>query len=224
MPFAPDNNNKSLTTKSEKPDKSKPAGKQYRNRSSYAKRISLYRKLHKTAGIYLSAFFFIISLSGILLAWKKDAGELIQANTRTGTSSDFKNWLSTDSLYKSAVQLLQDSVSPDLSPELSRMDIRKDKGIVKVIFENHYYSLQLDGATGKLLNIEYRTADLIEGIHDASALDRFLNTPNEIIKLIYMSVTGIAGILLIITGFLIWYEVKRIRKKIKQQTHTRQNP
>ncbi len=197
--------------------------RQKNKRSLYAKRITRYRKLHKTAGIYLSVFFFIITISGILLAWKKDAGEIIQANTRQGTSTDFKNWLSTDSLHKNAVQILHDSVSPYLSPELSRMDIRKNKGTVKFIFKNHYYALQLDGATGELLHTEYRTADLIEGIHDGSALDRLLNTPNEIIKLIYMSVTGIFGLLLITTGFLIWYEVKHIRKKIKKQTHTPQN-
>lgn len=135
-------------------------------------------------------FFFFVSVTGILLGWKKYSN---------GTSTDLKNWLPIDSLYKNACKILHDSVSTDLSLELDRIDVRKDKGMV--VFVNHFFSVQLDGATGKLLYIEHRRSDIIEYIHDGSILDYYFQTKGEPIKLAYTNIMGFALLTFTSTGF-----------------------
>ncbi len=181
-------------------------------RQQQAKVLRIFRKIHRTTGALLFIFFLFISITGLLLGWKKHSGGIILANSATGTSTNLKDWLPLDSLYKNACTILHDSVSNDLSLELDRIDVRKDKGMVKFVFANHFWGLQLDGATGKLLQIEQRRSDYIEKIHDGSILDFYLGTGNGQIKLVYTSVMGLALLIFTITGFWLWYGPKRMRK------------
>jgi hypothetical protein len=121
--------------------------------------------------------------------------------------------MSIDSLNNIASNILHDSISSDLSTQIDRIDIRKEKGMVKFIYENHYWGIQLDGATGKLLNISTRRSDFIENIHDGSIFDTYLGTSNGQIKLVYTSIMGLALLTFTITGFWLWYGPKRIRQK-----------
>lgn len=130
-----------------------------------------------------------------------------------GTSSDLKDWLPLDSLHKNACKILHDSVSPNLPLDLDRIDVRKDKGMVKFIFESNFWGVQLDGATGKLLHIERRKSDFIEKVHDGSILDYYFGTTDQQIKLVYTSVMGLGLLIFTITGFWLWYGPKRMRKK-----------
>ena len=95
--------------------------------------------------------------------------------------------------------------------QIDRIDIRKNKGVVKFIFKN-FHEIQLDGATGNLLQIGFRSSDVIENIHDGSILDDYFNTSGNPIKLIYTSVMGIALLLFTITGFWLWYGPKKMRR------------
>ena len=182
------------------------------NRKEQAHLLRVFRKWHRTTGALLFVFFFIVAVTGLLLGWKKNSAGLIMANSARGSSTELKNWLSTDSLYKNACVYLRDSVSEELSTELDRIDMRKDKGIVKFVFANHFTGLQLDGATGKLLLIEQRRSDYIEKIHDGSIIDHYFNTKGYF-KLIYTTIMGIALLIFTITGFWLWYGPKRLRKQ-----------
>lgn len=157
-------------------------------------------------------FFFVVSVTGLLLGWKKHSNGIILPKSYQGTSSDLKDWLPLDSLHVNACKILHDSISPELSLELERIDVRKDKGMVKFVFIDHFWGIQLDGTTGELLHIEKRRSDIIENIHDGSILDYYFNTKNEIFKLIYTTVMGIALSLFTITGFWLWYGPKRMRR------------
>ncbi|MGC1515756.1 MAG: PepSY domain-containing protein, partial [Maribacter sp.] len=158
-------------------------------------------------------FFFFVAITGLLLGWKKHSAGVIMSKSYNGTTSDLKDWLALDSLHTLANAHLLTSVSPNLSTEIDRIDIRKEKGMVKFIYANHFWGLQLDGATGKLLHVERRTADFIENIHDGSILDRYLGTNDQQIKVFYTSVMGIALLVFTVTGFWLWYGPKRMRKK-----------
>lgn len=164
-------------------------------------------------GAFLFVFFFFVSITAILLGWKKNSGGVLLAKSYKGTSTDLKDWLPIDSLHKNACQYLHDSVSADLSAEVDRIDIRKDKGMVKFVFTEGFWGIQLDGATGKLLCIERRRADYIEKIHDGSILDYYFNTSNGEIKLVYTTIMGFALLVFTITGFWLWYGPKRMRQK-----------
>ena len=183
-----------------------------RKRTSQARILRISRKIHRTTGAMLFVFFFVISITGLLLGWKKNSGGFIHPKSFQGSSTELKDWLTIDSLHKIAISILHDSVSPALSPELDRIDIRKEKGMVKFIFIDNYLGVQLDGATGRLLQIEKRRSDFIENIHDGSVIDYYLGTEGQPVKLIYTGVMGIALLIFTITGFWLWYGPKRMRK------------
>lgn len=183
------------------------------SRQKQAKILRIFRKVHRTTGALLFIFFFFISLTGLLLGWKKHSGGAILPESHIGTSTDLKDWLPLDSLHGKAVSILHESISPDLSPELERIDVRKDKGMVKFVFVDHFWGVQLDGATGELLHIERRRSDFIENIHDGSILDYYFETDGEWIKLVYTTIMGLSLLTFTITGFWLWYGPKVMRRQ-----------
>lgn len=176
------------------------------------------RSIHRTAGALLFVFFFVVACTGLLLGWKKNSGGVILAETYRGTSSDLKDWLPIHILHQKAVGVVRQSVSPDLSLELDRVDIRPDKGVVKFVFVEHYWGVQLDGATGEVLHVERRRADFIENVHDGSVLDYLAGTDGQI-KLAYTSVMGAGLLTFTATGFWLWYGPKRFRAKSRFHRH-----
>lgn len=182
-------------------------------RQRQAKILRVFRKIHRITGALLFVFFFFVSVTGLLLGWKKNSGGLILPESYKGTSSDLKDWLPIDSLYNNACKYLHDSVSSELSTDLERIDIRKDIGMVKFVFTDNFWGIQLDGATGNLLHIERRRSDFIENIHDGSILDYFFETGKEQIKLVYTTIMGLALLTFTTTGFWLWFGPKRMRRK-----------
>lgn len=65
--------------------------------------------------------------------------------TAKGVNNDSKAWLSIDSLQHIARQYTKDTLQ--LPAKIDRLDIRPIKGIVKVVFTQHFTELQLDCAT-----------------------------------------------------------------------------
>jgi uncharacterized iron-regulated membrane protein len=178
-----------------------------------SRRLRFYRKIHSYLGGSLFFFFVIISITGLLLGWKKHSGGLLLAKSHKGVSIDSKTWLPIDSLRQIAFQTLRDSVSAELSTELDRIDIRPQKGMVKFVFANHFWGVQLDCTTGQVLHIERRRSDFIEKLHDGSYLDSLIQVGDEPAKLLYTTIMGIALLLFSITGFFLYYGPKRIRQQ-----------
>jgi uncharacterized iron-regulated membrane protein len=183
------------------------------NSKEIAKSTRLYRKLHRYVGSFLFVFFFLISVTGLLLGWKKHSGGLILPKTETGVSTDLKNWLPYDTLHTIAIQVLRDSLPNENSIVVDRIDARPGKGIVKFVFQDHYTEIQLDATTGKVLGVHQRTSDIIEQIHDGSILDFAFSTGNGQVKVGYTTVTGLSLLLLTVTGFFLWFNPIRIRRR-----------
>ena len=181
------------------------------NRQEHASILRKFRKVHRWTGACLFLLFLVISLTGLLLGWKKNSGGYILADTKTGSSADTREWVSLDSLKRSASYYLAQEVDPGLSSEIDRFDIRPDKGTVKVRFKDHYWGLQLDAATGKLLGVEQRRSDFIEQLHDGSIIDDISGTGGYF-KLFYTSLTGLALLTFTVTGFWLWYGPKYMRR------------
>ncbi|HMK05440.1 MAG TPA: PepSY-associated TM helix domain-containing protein [Ferruginibacter sp.] len=180
--------------------------------------IRVFRKIHRTIAIFLFAFFLVVSVSGLLLGWKKNSWGIILPPTSKGISSDLKTWLPFDSLQNIAIRALHDSVSPKLSPELERIDARPQKGSVKFVFADDYWEVQLDGTNGKVLLVDRRRSDIIEHIHDGTILDVIFNTKKDQFKLSYTTIMGLSLLMLTLSGFWLWYGPKRLRKK-KRMDH-----
>lgn len=179
-------------------------------RKKQARVLRITRKVHRVTGIFLFVFFFLIAGTGLLLGWKKNSGGYLLPDTKTGSTTDLSKWLPMDSLHSLAIHHYLEHVPGSQPAEVDRIDARPGKGIVKFLFKNNYWGLQLDGATGALLQFEKRRSDFIENLHDASWFDNQFNT-SGIIKLIYTTLMGMALILFTVTGFWLWYGPKRMR-------------
>lgn len=167
--------------------------------------------MHRWMGASLFLLFLVMGATGLLLGWKKHSGGLILAPTYQGSSTDLEEWLDLDSLRLIAYQALHREVDSTLSLALDRIDCRPEKGTVKFVFADHYWGVQVDAATGRVLHLEHRTADLLENIHDGSILDKQLNTAGDYLKLIYISLMGLALLGFSVTGFWLWYGPKVLR-------------
>ncbi|MEN9349046.1 MAG: hypothetical protein RL372_24 [Bacteroidota bacterium] len=175
--------------------------------------LRLIRKVHRLMGAVLFIFFFVVAITGVLLGWKKNtSGWLLPATTK-GTSTNLAVWKPIAQLHSIADSVLLHRVDKNLALDLDRIDIRKDKGIVKFVYAKHYWEVQLDGATGQALQVNLRKSDFIEDIHDASYLDAYFNTKGEPIKLTYTLIMGVALFLFCATGFWLWYGPKVLRNK-----------
>jgi uncharacterized iron-regulated membrane protein len=188
-------------------------------RKRQAKILRVARKVHRTVGAMLFVFFFFVACTGLLLGWKKHSGGVILANSHQGTSTNQQDWLPIHVLYEKAGRVMTQHVSPDVSLELDRIDVRPDKGMVKFIFMKGYWGVQLDCTTGELLHLERRRSDFIENLHDGSYLDYVFGTKYGQIKLVYTSIMGTALLIFTITGFWLWYGPKRFRAHSKYHQH-----
>ncbi len=185
------------------------------NTRKQAKLIKVFRKIHRITGLYLAIFLLTIAISGMLLGWKKNNDGYILPPTQQGTTTEVKNWLTFDSLKTIACQTMLDSIRPSLPLKINKIDARPEKGVVKFVFEGHYQGIQLDGATGKILQVATRRSDLIENIHDGSVLDKIFGTDSGIIKLVYTTIMAISLVLFSVTGLWLWYGPKKIKKRNK---------
>jgi uncharacterized iron-regulated membrane protein len=171
--------------------------------SKLASTLRNYRVYHRYVGIAIGLFVLISSITGILLAWKKNI-DLLQPPVVKGTTTDLPQWVSLSELSNAAYSGL-DSAQNITNNAIDRIEARPEKGMVKVLFSEGYWEVQLDGKTGKVLSVAQRHSDWIEQIHDGSIISDFF-------KLLSMNFLGLGLILLAVTGFTLWFYPKRIRR------------
>lgn len=174
-----------------------------------SKNTRIYRVLHRWIALPAFIIMFLIGTTGLLLGWKKINGLLPES--QKGTSVQPSEWVSLDSLAKTARFHAQNAL--ELESEIDRMDVRPDKGMVKVRFTKHFTEIQLDLKTAKILSVSTRNSDIIEKIHDGSIIDYFFGTSNNKIKLTYTTLGSLMLLLLSFSGFWLWYNPKRIRRQ-----------
>lgn len=187
-------------------------------RKRQARILRLARKIHRTTGAILFVLFFFLACTGLLLGWKKHSGGLILPESYQGVSTNKQDWMPLHLLHEKAVQVMMARV-PGNSLELDRIDVRPDKGMVKFVFIEGYWGVQLDCTTGELLHLERRRSDFIENLHDGSYLDYVFGTHYGQLKLVYTSIMGTALLLFTVTGFWLWYGPKRFRAHSKHHRH-----
>jgi len=170
------------------------------------------RRLHKWFGVPIAIFLILVSVTAILLAWKKEMHLIPKTqNSRVEVAS---NWVPIEQIIDSAILHMKDSVGK--SSEIDRVDIRPEKGIAKVVFKRHFTEIQIDGYSGSVLSVSQRNSDLIEKIHDGSILD-FIVGRDGGVKHIYSTITSVLLIFLCVTGLILWYNPKAIKKEKSQK-------
>ena len=176
--------------------------------SKIASFTRMYRRIHKWISIPFVVFLFIIGITAILLAWKKEL-KLIPPTKKTTVELPGQ-WVNVEDILAIGSSYMQDSLGK--SPIIDRIDIRPDKGVAKIIYKQHFMEIQVDGYSGKILSVKKRNSDLIERIHDGSILDFVFQSDAESSKLIYTTVTSLVLIILGISGFYLWYNPRKIKR------------
>lgn len=171
----------------------------------YRKLVDSLRKFrvwHRFIGTTVALFVVVSAATGILLGWKKNV-DLLQPAERQGTTSELDKWASLQTIVASATQAM-DSVR-GYSATVDKLDVRPGKGIVKVLFKEGYWEVQVDGVTAKPLSVSRRHSDWLEKVHDGSIID-------DIFKIGYTNMLGLGLFILSLSGLWLWYGPKVVRK------------
>jgi uncharacterized iron-regulated membrane protein len=123
---------------------------------------TLLRKLHYWGSILIAIPIAIVICTGLLLQLKKQMPWVqpkeMKTKAREVTVTPHQILAAAKGTEALQVRSWDD---------IARVDIRPDKGLIKVSSDNHW-ELQLHSETGETLQVAYRRSDLIESIHDGS--------------------------------------------------------
>lgn len=166
----------------------------------------LLRQIHYWTSLPLLVTVFIIAATGSILALKKDFAAL-QPPTRSGSEPGNLNRPISDLVSAASRVPGHGGIGWQ---DIERIDVRPGAGVAKVILHSRT-EIQVDIATGKVLQVGYRTSDWIETIHDFSILggwSRYVFSFGSGIAILAMAATGVYL-------FLLPMIVRRQRRRTK---------
>jgi len=150
------------------------------------------RNAHKWVGLICSIALLMISVTGILLATKSWLGA-IRPPEADGTKIESPTEVvSMDKVVASAFAV----GIPELQSvtDIDRVDYRPKRNMFKVVSKEGYHEVQVDGKTGKVLQVAKRVDQFTEKIHDMSIFGdgfREFGLPIVGLGLLVLSITGI---------------------------------
>lgn len=161
------------------------------------------RQLHRWGSVLTAVPLLAVILSGILLQLKKD-WTWVQPATARGTTAELViDW---DRILQGAMSVEEAQVSS--WADIDRLDVRPSRGMLKVRTTSRW-EVQLDAATGEVLQVAYRRSDLIESIHDGSFF-------GDRAKLWVFLPTAVVLLGLWITGAYLWWLPHLVRWRRKR--------
>ena len=124
----------------------------------------LLRKIHHWGSLFIMLQMGLIIGAGLFLQLKKEI-DWIQPPTISGAAPASVPRQTMEGLFAAA----QSADELELTDwrDLSRVDFKPGKGIVKFVAANNWEA-QIDTATGEVLQVAYRRSDIIESLHDGS--------------------------------------------------------
>jgi uncharacterized iron-regulated membrane protein len=163
------------------------------------------RKLHRWGAIATALPFLVVLGTGLLLQLKKQLTWVQPAEQRTANRVPS---VSMQQIFAAASSVPQTEIRS--WDDIDRLDVRPGKGIVKVAAVNHW-EVQVDLASGKVLQSAYRRSDLIEQMHDGSWF-------HEVAKLWVFLPSAVVVLGLWVTGIYLFLLPFRARAK-KRERH-----
>lgn len=162
------------------------------------------RKIHRIGAILIALPFLIILVTGLLLQVKKDVS-WVQPISQVGVSNI--PVLTFDEILTISTSVPEAEITS--WDDIDRLDVRPEKGMVKVRAINHW-EIQIDTDTGDILQIEYRRSDIIEALHDGSWF-------SDATKYWVFLPTGIIVLILWISGvYLFFVPILNKRRNLKR--------
>ena len=170
-----------------------------------------FRNLHKQFASVLFVFFFLIGLTGSLLAFKSVFSKTIYENNANMFRGAKPQYLPIDSLENLATAALN-SFAETKFKHSEKVEIKVSKGSVIFYYKNAL-SIQVNSITGAPILIEKKFGGIIQDIHDGAILDTWIENKSSIFKKIYSIIMGLSLLLLTITGTYLWYKPRLIKKQ-----------
>lgn len=148
----------------------------------------LNRNTHRWSSIIIALPFLVIIITGILLLLKKEFEYIQPASAKVDNNYPT---LSFDKILSAAQSV--EIAEVDSWQAIDRLDVRPNKGIVKVRTKSSW-EIQLDAQTGQVLKVAFRRSDIIEKLHDFTYWQDSANlwfTLPVSITLVIIAITGI---------------------------------
>lgn len=150
------------------------------------------RRWHRVGAIVVALPFVVVILTGLLLQLKKEVA-WVQPPTQQGAQE-------TPTLPYAELLVAVRGV-PEAEVEgwqdIDRLDVRPDKGMVKVRCRNGI-EVQVDNHSGKVLQVAVRRSDWLESLHDGSWF-------HDRAKLWIFLPAGVVVLGLWLTGLYLWW-------------------
>ena len=162
-----------------------------------------FRKTHRWGAVLVAAPFLLVIVSGLLLQLKKELA-WVQPPTKKGGSQVPS--VGFDAILEATRRVPEAGV--ESWDDIDRLDVRPKDGIIKVQCKNRW-EVQIDFATGAVVQIAYRRSDLIESLHDGSLF-------GDPAKLYVFLPSAVVVLILWVTGiylFVLPYAVKWQRRR-----------
>ena len=170
-----------------------------------------FRNLHKKFASVLFVFFFLIGLSGAMLAFKSVFSKTIYENNANKSTDAKVHFLPVDSLELLATTSLN-AYANTAFKHSEKVEIKVTKGSVIFYYKNAL-SIQVNSNTGAPILIEKKFGGIIQDIHDGAILDGWIENKSSIFKKGYSMIMGLSLLLLTITGTYLWYKPRLIKKQ-----------
>ncbi|MDB2576227.1 PepSY domain-containing protein [Planctomycetota bacterium] len=160
----------------------------------------LNRRLHRVGALVSALPVLVVVVSGLFLQLKKD-WSFVQPPTVNGSTAGLEvDW---DTILAGAASVEEAGIKT--WDDVDRLDVRPGKGMLKVRGKNRW-EVQLDAASGEVLQASYRRSDLIESIHDGSFFA-------ESVKLWVFLPAAIILLGLWISGVYLWLLPHLVRRR-----------
>lgn len=165
---------------------------------------STHRKLHRLAAVVSALPVLVILVTGLVLQLKKDVA-WIQPETLRGSSS------APSLSYERLLEVLRGVPEAGVGSweDVDRLDVRPARGVVKVRAKNRH-EVQVDAATGEVLQVALRRSDLIESLHDGSWF-------HPAAKLWIFLPAGLLLLSMWVTGVYLWLLPHLVRRRRRRR-------
>ncbi len=161
------------------------------------------RPLHRWVGVPLTVLVLLSSVTGILLGWKKQFA-VLQPTLQRGASSEARDWQPLHVISAAAEAGLASHLGAPAGP-IDRLDVRPSRGVVKVLFNDGFWEVQVDLTTARVLSVNRRASDFIETLHDGSIL-------GEGSRVTVSTLLGLGLLVLSLSGLWLWWGPRLTRR------------
>jgi uncharacterized iron-regulated membrane protein len=155
-------------------------------------RLGTLRSIHRTVGLAGSLCMLTLSATGFVLALKAELPNVRPPTRSYKGEPDIASMVHPSDALQAATALGLDGLEG--IKDVGRFEYHAKGHVYKVLSKTNYHEVQVDGATGEVVQVSRRNDQMFEDIHDLSFLHPSLRTyvlPFVAASLFVLGVTGV---------------------------------